>query len=300
MGGNPEAAVCPYPLQNVLTFVYALSGFTAGLAGVVSVGRLASANGNAGSTYDTDAIAACIIGGASFTGGKGTIWGTLIGALLMAVIRNGLNLMGAQTNVQYIVIGAVIILAVTIDVFRNKAEAKAEDGCSVTPFRTDVSIVWPPKAGRFSMLYRTVSFCRRNQEWPLRILDLFTLFLYREFQFSKKRKERLHADPIQFQRIRLRILVRAPRTIRAALRPHPKAPQTPQGRGQPRRAHRHQPAGHTGIRPGLFLYRAARPELPRRGAACVPLPGLRGVLRVRRVHLRASRETEQTRAISIL
>ena len=126
VGGNPEAArLSGIPSKNVLTFVYALSGFTAGLAGVVSVGRLASANGNAGSTYDTDAIAACIIGGASFTGGKGTIWGTLIGALLMAVIRNGLNQMGAQTNVQYIVIGAVIILAVTIDVFRNKAEAKA-------------------------------------------------------------------------------------------------------------------------------------------------------------------------------
>ena len=75
----------------MLTFVYSLSGFMAGMAGVVSVGRLASANGNAGSTYDTDAIAACIIGGASFTGGKGTIWGTLIGALLMAVIRNGLK-----------------------------------------------------------------------------------------------------------------------------------------------------------------------------------------------------------------
>ena len=126
VGGNAEAArLSGIPSKNVLTFVYTLSGFTAGMAGVVSVGRLASANGNAGSTYDTDAIAACIIGGASFTGGKGTIWGTLIGALLMAVIRNGLNLMGAQTNVQYIVIGAVIILAVTIDVFRNKAEAKA-------------------------------------------------------------------------------------------------------------------------------------------------------------------------------
>ena len=110
---------------GVLTFVYSLSGFMAGMAGVVSVGRLASANGNAGSTYDTDAIAACIIGGASFTGGKGTIWGTLIGALLMAVIRNGLNLMGASNDIQYIVIGAVIILAVTIDVFRNKAEARA-------------------------------------------------------------------------------------------------------------------------------------------------------------------------------
>ena len=126
VGGNPEAArLSGIPSKNVLTFVYALSGFTAGLAGVVSVGRLASANGNAGSTYDTDAIAACIIGGASFTGGKGTIWGTLIGALLMAVIRNGLNLMGASNDIQYIVIGAVIILAVTIDVFRNKAEARA-------------------------------------------------------------------------------------------------------------------------------------------------------------------------------
>ena len=56
---------------------------------------------------------------------RGTIWGTLIGALLMAVIRNGLNLMGASNDIQYIVIGAVIILAVTIDVFRNKAEARA-------------------------------------------------------------------------------------------------------------------------------------------------------------------------------
>ena len=121
----PHPFVSTLGMKNVLTFVYSLSGFMAGMAGVVSVGRLASANGNAGSTYDTDAIAACIIGGASFTGGKGTIWGTLIGALLMAVIRNGLNLMGASNDIQYIVIGAVIILAVTIDVFRNKAEARA-------------------------------------------------------------------------------------------------------------------------------------------------------------------------------
>ena len=125
-GGNPEAArLSGIPSKNVLTFVYTLSGFMAGMAGIVSVGRLASANGNAGQTYDNDAIAACIVGGASFTGGKGTIWGTLIGALLMAVIRNGLNLMGASNDIQYIVIGAVIILAVTIDVVRNKMEAKA-------------------------------------------------------------------------------------------------------------------------------------------------------------------------------
>ena len=125
-GGNPEAArLSGIPSKNVLTFVYALSGFMAGLAGVVSVGRVASANANAGATYDNDAIAACIVGGASFTGGKGTIWGTLIGAMIMAVIRNGLNLAGASNDLQYIVIGAVIILAVTIDVTRNKMEAKA-------------------------------------------------------------------------------------------------------------------------------------------------------------------------------
>ena len=126
VGGNPEAArLSGIPSKNVLTFVYSLSGFMAGLAGVVAVGRLASANANAGATYDNDAIAACIVGGASFTGGKGTIWGTMIGALLMSVIRNGLNLAGASNDIQYIVIGSVIILAVTIDVMRNKVEAKA-------------------------------------------------------------------------------------------------------------------------------------------------------------------------------
>lgn len=126
VGGNAEAArLSGIPSKNVLTFVYTLSGFMAGMAGIVSVGRLASANGNAGTTYDNDAIAACIVGGASFTGGKGTIWGTLIGAMIMAVIRNGLNLAGASNDIQYIVIGAVIILAVTIDVVRNKVEANA-------------------------------------------------------------------------------------------------------------------------------------------------------------------------------
>ncbi len=132
VGGNPEAArLSGIPSKNVLTFVYSLSGFMAGMAGVVSCGRLATANANSGATYDNDAIAACIVGGASFTGGKGTIWGTLIGALLMGLIRNGLNLMGITTDAQYIVIGAVIILAVTIDVVRNKMEAKARKMAAV-------------------------------------------------------------------------------------------------------------------------------------------------------------------------
>ena len=88
VGGNPEAArLSGIPSKNVLTFVYTLSGFMAGMAGIVSVGRLASANGNAGSTYDNDAIAACIVGGASFTGGKGTIWGTLIGGVARFLVH---------------------------------------------------------------------------------------------------------------------------------------------------------------------------------------------------------------------
>lgn len=126
VGGNAEAArLSGIRSKNVLTIVYTISGFMCGIAGVILAGRVASANPNSGATYDTDAIAACIIGGASFSGGKGTIWGTLVGALLIAIIRNGLNLMGTSNDVQYIVIGAVIILSVTIDVVRGKIEAKA-------------------------------------------------------------------------------------------------------------------------------------------------------------------------------
>ena len=126
VGGNAEAArLSGIKSKNVLTFVYSLSGFMCGLAAIILVGRVTTANATAGTTYDTDAIAACIIGGASFTGGKGTIWGTMMGAVLIATIRNGLNLFGTKNDIQYIVIGAVIILAVTIDVVRNQMEAKA-------------------------------------------------------------------------------------------------------------------------------------------------------------------------------
>lgn len=127
VGGNPEAArLSGIDSKNVLTFCYALSGFMCAIAAVVIVGRAGIANpANAIQPYDTDAIAACIIGGASFMGGKGTIWGTLIGALIIAVIRNGLTLLNAQSDIQYIVVGAVIILAVFIDVTREAMEAKA-------------------------------------------------------------------------------------------------------------------------------------------------------------------------------
>ena len=126
VGGNPEAArLSGIRSKNVLTFVYSLSGFMCGLAGIVLCGRIGTASPTEGATFDTEAIAACIIGGASFSGGKGTIWGTLVGALLMATIRNGLNSMQAPKALQYVVIGAVIVAAVTLDVVRNKMEAKA-------------------------------------------------------------------------------------------------------------------------------------------------------------------------------
>jgi ribose transport system permease protein len=128
VGGNPEAArLSGINSDNVLIFVYSLSGFMCAIAGLVIVGRSGVANPSAAiSPYDTDAIAACIIGGASFMGGKGTIWGTLIGALIISTIRNGLTLLNTSSSVQYIVIGLVIIAAVFIDVTRARMEAKAK------------------------------------------------------------------------------------------------------------------------------------------------------------------------------
>jgi ribose transport system permease protein len=126
VGGNKEAArLSGINVKKTLNFVYIMSGLMASVAGIVLIGRVSTAYPLAGETYDMDAIAACVIGGASFLGGKGTVSGTLIGALLIAVIRNGLNLLGAQSDTQYIVIGAVIIFAVLIDVLRTKTEEKA-------------------------------------------------------------------------------------------------------------------------------------------------------------------------------
>lgn len=127
VGGNPEATrLSGINTDKVLIFVYALSGFVCAIAGIVIIGRSGVANpSSAIAPYDTDAIAACIIGGASFTGGKGTIWGTLIGALIIAIIRNGLTLLNAASDVQFMVIGLVIIVAVYIDIKRSLMEQKA-------------------------------------------------------------------------------------------------------------------------------------------------------------------------------
>ncbi|MBO3141982.1 ABC transporter permease subunit [Dermatophilus congolensis] len=121
IGGNEEAArLTGLPVKRTLASVYALSGLYSGIAGLLLAGRLASAQPQAATGYELDAIAAVVIGGASLTGGSGKATGTLIGALVLAVIRNGLNLLSVTAFWQQVVIGLVIAAAVGIDVLRNR------------------------------------------------------------------------------------------------------------------------------------------------------------------------------------
>lgn len=120
VGGNSEAAqLTGIKAPRVLIFVYAISGVLAGVGGVMSAARLYAANGlQLEQAYELDAIAAVILGGTSFVGGVGSIWGTLIGALIIAVLSNGLILVGVSDIWQYIVKGVVIIVAVALDRYR--------------------------------------------------------------------------------------------------------------------------------------------------------------------------------------
>lgn len=121
IGGNEEAArLSGLPVKRTLAGVYALAGLYSGIAGMVLAGRLASAQPQAAYGYELDAIAAVVIGGASLAGGQGRAFGTLIGAVILAVIRNGLNLMNVSSFWQQVVIGLVIAIAVSIDVLRRK------------------------------------------------------------------------------------------------------------------------------------------------------------------------------------
>lgn len=122
VGGNPRAArLTGIKVNRVLLFVYGVSGLLAGLAGIMSSSRLYSATGMLGSGYELDAIAAVILGGTSFTGGIGTIPGTLLGALIIAVLNNGLTLLNMSYFWQLVVKGLVIIVAVTIDRLRRRS-----------------------------------------------------------------------------------------------------------------------------------------------------------------------------------
>lgn len=121
IGGNPEVArLAGIHVKKVAIWVYVAAGTLAGIGGVMLASRLDSSQPSAGSGYELDVIAAVVIGGASLAGGKGRVTGTIVGVLIIGVLRNGLNLLGTPSYVQQIVIGLVIAAAVMIDVLSRK------------------------------------------------------------------------------------------------------------------------------------------------------------------------------------
>ncbi|MGL4859377.1 MAG: ABC transporter permease [Enterobacteriaceae bacterium] len=115
IGGNEEAArLSGIPVARYKLLVYTLSGCTAALAGLVLSSRLMSGQPTAGEGFELDAIAAVVLGGAAISGGKGAIIGTLVGAMMLGVLNNGLNLMGVSPYVQNVIKGGIILAAIYI------------------------------------------------------------------------------------------------------------------------------------------------------------------------------------------
>jgi ribose transport system permease protein len=125
VGGNPDGAVrAAIPAKQVVISVYVLSGLAAGVGAVITSGRLNGGSPTFGELAELDTIAAVVIGGASFLGGRGNVGNALIGALMIGVIRNGMNLLNVDAFLQFIVIGVVILLAVELDVVRGRLEQR--------------------------------------------------------------------------------------------------------------------------------------------------------------------------------
>lgn len=120
VGGNTEAAfISGVPVRRVVLSAYVLCGLLAGLGGVVTASLLKSGSPTYGQMYELYVIAAVVVGGTSLSGGKGTMFGTLIGAFIIAVIQNGMNLTNVESNTQKIVLGLVILAAVLVDRVRK-------------------------------------------------------------------------------------------------------------------------------------------------------------------------------------
>jgi ribose transport system permease protein len=121
IGGNEEAVrLSGVRAARFKLLVYAISGFTAALAGLVLASRLMSGQPNAGASFELDAIAAVVLGGASIAGGRGVILGTLVGAMLLGVLNNGLNMLGVSPYVQSVIKGGIILLAIFISRQRRR------------------------------------------------------------------------------------------------------------------------------------------------------------------------------------
>ena len=125
IGGNEKATkLSGIDTRKIYFFAYANMGFLAGLAGIMTIARMASAQPTYGTNYEMDAISSCFIGGASAYGGIGTVPGVIIGAVLMGVINIGMSIMGIDQNYQKVVKGAVLLAAVIFDVMTKKNESK--------------------------------------------------------------------------------------------------------------------------------------------------------------------------------
>ncbi len=126
VGGEPQAAVeMGIPVKGVLVSTYVISGLCAGIGAIVLSGRTGASSPLYGNLLELDTIAAVIIGGASFLGGRGHIGHALVGAVMIGVIRNALNLLNVNVFFQMIAIGVIIVVAVEADVFRNHLQARA-------------------------------------------------------------------------------------------------------------------------------------------------------------------------------
>ena len=124
IGSNTQTAFhAGINVNRMLVLIYTLTGALVGLASMITVSRASSSQPTAGISLELDIIAACIIGGCAPSGGRGTMLGTVIGTLLIAFIRNGLTLLGISTNLQLVVIGLIIIIAVTADQFATRRKA---------------------------------------------------------------------------------------------------------------------------------------------------------------------------------
>ncbi len=121
IGGNVTAAeFSGIHVKQIMIQVYMISGVLSALAGIILASRMYSGQPAAGQAYESDAIAAAVLGGTSFTGGIGTVGGTLIGALIIGFLSNGLNLLHVSSYVQMIIKGLVIIAAVAIDILKKR------------------------------------------------------------------------------------------------------------------------------------------------------------------------------------